>query len=106
MCRATRSSRRAERPAFGSTESAGGGLCLGNRCRHAVSDTTALSTALNFVSQQRVVVDNSLTRLTAATDAASSEQTQLTRGANEPDAGGRGKDLDATIDGGDTTDGA
>ena len=44
----------------------------------AVSDTTALSTALNFVSQQRVVVDNSLTRLTAATDAANSEHTQLT----------------------------
>jgi flagellar hook-associated protein 3 FlgL len=44
----------------------------------SVSDTTALSTALNFVSQQRVVVDNSLTRLTAATDAANSEQTQLT----------------------------
>jgi flagellar hook-associated protein 3 FlgL len=44
----------------------------------SVSDTTALNTALNFVSQQRVVVDNSLTRLTAATDAASSEQTQLT----------------------------
>lgn len=43
-----------------------------------VSDTTALSTALNFVSQQRVVVDNSLTRLSAATDAANSEQTQLT----------------------------
>jgi flagellar hook-associated protein 3 FlgL len=44
----------------------------------AVADTTALSTALNFVSQQRVVLDNSLTRLTAATDAAGSEQTQLT----------------------------
>lgn len=44
----------------------------------SVSDTTALSTALNFVSQQRVVVDNSLTRLTAASDAANSEQTQLT----------------------------
>jgi flagellar hook-associated protein 3 FlgL len=44
----------------------------------SVSDTTALSTALSFVSQQRVVVDNSLTRLTAATDAANSEQTQLT----------------------------
>jgi flagellar hook-associated protein 3 FlgL len=44
----------------------------------AVSDTAALSTALNFVSQQRVLVDNSLTRLTAATDAANSEQTQLT----------------------------
>lgn len=44
----------------------------------AVADTTALSTALNFVSQQRVVIDNSLSRLTAATDAAGSEQTQLT----------------------------
>ena len=44
----------------------------------AVADTTALSTALNFVSQQRVVIDNSLTRLTAATDAAGTEQTQLT----------------------------
>ena len=44
----------------------------------SVSDTTALSTALNFVSQQRVLVDNSLTRLTAATDSANSEQTQLT----------------------------
>jgi len=44
----------------------------------AITDTTALSTALNFVSQQRVVLGNSLTRLTAATDAAGSEQTQLT----------------------------
>jgi flagellar hook-associated protein 3 FlgL len=44
----------------------------------SVSDTTAVNTALNFVSQQRVIIDNSLTRLTAASDAASSEQTQLT----------------------------
>ena len=44
----------------------------------SVADTTALSDALNYVSQQRVIVDNSLTRLTAATDAASNEQTQLT----------------------------
>jgi flagellar hook-associated protein 3 FlgL len=43
-----------------------------------VADTTALSTALNFVSQQRVVVDNSLTRLTSASDAVNSEDTQLT----------------------------
>lgn len=43
-----------------------------------VADTTALNSALNFVSQQRVVVDNSLARLTTATDAAGSEQTQLT----------------------------
>ncbi len=45
---------------------------------NSVADATALSDALNFVSQQRVIVDNSLTRLTAATDAASNEQNQLT----------------------------
>jgi len=44
----------------------------------AVTDTQALSTALNFVSQQRVTVDNSITQLTAATDAVTSNQTQLT----------------------------
>lgn len=44
----------------------------------AVSDTAALSTALNYVSQQRVTIDNSITQLTAATDAVSSEKTQLT----------------------------
>jgi flagellar hook-associated protein 3 FlgL len=44
----------------------------------AVSDTLALGTALNFVSQQRVTIDNSITQLTAASDAATSEQTQLT----------------------------
>ena len=41
-------------------------------------DLTSLNTALNYVSQQRVVLDNSLTRLTAATDAVSSEKMQLT----------------------------
>jgi flagellar hook-associated protein 3 FlgL len=44
----------------------------------SASDTTALNSVLNFVSQQRVVLDNSLTRLTAASDAARTEQTQLT----------------------------
>jgi flagellar hook-associated protein 3 FlgL len=44
----------------------------------AVSDTTALSTALSYVSQQRVTIDNSITQLTAASDAVGSEQTQLT----------------------------
>lgn len=44
----------------------------------AVSDTQALSTALNYVSQQRVTIDNSITQVTAATDAVSSDQTQLT----------------------------
>lgn len=44
----------------------------------AVSDTTALGNALNYVSQQRVVIDNSLNQLTAAGEAVSSQQTQLT----------------------------
>ena len=44
----------------------------------AVNDTTALSTALGYVSQQRVTIDNSITHLTAALDAVSSEQVQLT----------------------------
>jgi len=44
----------------------------------AVSDTEALGTALNFVSQQRVTVDNSITQLTAASDAMTANQTQLT----------------------------
>jgi flagellar hook-associated protein 3 FlgL len=42
------------------------------------TDLASLNTALNYVSQQRVVLDNSLTRLTAATDAVASEKTQLT----------------------------
>jgi len=46
--------------------------------QQAVNDTAALNTALNYVSQQRVTVDNSITRLTAASDAVTSEQTQLT----------------------------
>ena len=44
----------------------------------AVSDTLALGTALNFVSQQRVTIDNSITQVTAASDAVTSDQTQLT----------------------------
>ncbi len=43
----------------------------------AVKDSQALSSALNYVSQQRVSLDNSITQLTAATDAVSSEQTQV-----------------------------
>lgn len=43
-----------------------------------VADAQALSTALNFVSQQRVTLDNSLTRLTSASDAVTSEKMQLT----------------------------
>jgi flagellar hook-associated protein 3 FlgL len=44
----------------------------------AVADTTALSNCLNWVSQQRVTLDNSITQLGAAATALSSQQTQLT----------------------------
>jgi flagellar hook-associated protein 3 FlgL len=44
----------------------------------AVSDTQALSAALNYVSQQRVTIDNSMTQVTAASDAVSNVQSQLT----------------------------
>jgi flagellar hook-associated protein 3 FlgL len=44
----------------------------------AVNDTEALGTALNFVSQQRVTVDNSITQLSAASSAVTNEETQLT----------------------------
>jgi len=44
----------------------------------AVSDSHALNAALGFVSQQRVTIDNSITQLTAASDAVTSSQTQLT----------------------------
>jgi flagellar hook-associated protein 3 FlgL len=43
----------------------------------AVSDTEALSTALNYVSQQRVTIDNSITQVSAASEAVTSDQTQL-----------------------------
>ena len=44
----------------------------------AVNDTLALGTAMNFVSQQRVTIDNSITQVTAASDAITNNQTQLT----------------------------
>jgi flagellar hook-associated protein 3 FlgL len=43
----------------------------------AVSDTEALGTAMNYVSQQRVTIDNSITQLAAASEAVTSDQTQL-----------------------------
>lgn len=43
----------------------------------AVSDTNALSSALSYVSQQRVTIDNSMTQLSAASNAVTSEKTQL-----------------------------
>jgi flagellar hook-associated protein 3 FlgL len=44
----------------------------------AVQDTEALGTALNYVSQQRVSVDNSISQVTAASDATTNVQLQLT----------------------------
>jgi flagellar hook-associated protein 3 FlgL len=44
----------------------------------AVSDTAALNTALNYVSQQRVTIDNSITQVTAASSAVTNVQLQLT----------------------------
>jgi flagellar hook-associated protein 3 FlgL len=44
----------------------------------AVSDTTALSTALNYVSQQRVTIDNSINQVSAASDSITNQETQLT----------------------------
>lgn len=44
----------------------------------AAMDTISLSSSLNFVSQQRVTVDNSITEITAASSAISSQYMQLT----------------------------
>ena len=44
----------------------------------ADADTAALNTALGYLSQQRVAIDDSLSRLTAASDSVTSEKTQLT----------------------------
>lgn len=43
----------------------------------AVADTEALGTAVGYVSQQRVLLDNSISRLTAAENYSQSEGTQL-----------------------------
>jgi len=50
----------------------------GSPSASAVTDTEALGSALNYVSQQRVVVDSSLSKLTAASVAVASEKAQLT----------------------------
>jgi flagellar hook-associated protein 3 FlgL len=44
----------------------------------AAADTQALGTALNYLSQQRVTIDTSMTQLAAASDAVTNEKTQLT----------------------------
>jgi len=43
----------------------------------AAADITELNKALNFVSQQRVTIDNSITQLTSASSAVTTEKTQL-----------------------------
>jgi len=43
----------------------------------AQQDTQALTAALNYVSQQRVLIDNSISQLLAASQAVTSEKTQL-----------------------------
>jgi flagellar hook-associated protein 3 FlgL len=44
----------------------------------AVADTNTLNAALNWVSEQRVTIDNSINQLSASSSAASSASTQLT----------------------------
>jgi flagellar hook-associated protein 3 FlgL len=44
----------------------------------AVTDTEALSTALNYLSEQRVTIDNSITQISAASQSESNQITQLT----------------------------
>jgi len=46
--------------------------------QQAANDTASLNTAMNYVSQQRVTIDNSINQFTAASDASSSISTQLT----------------------------
>jgi flagellar hook-associated protein 3 FlgL len=50
----------------------------GSASSTAEADTQALSSALGVVTQQRVIIDNSLTRLQAAETYTQSEATQLT----------------------------
>ncbi len=45
--------------------------------QQAASDTAALSTALNYVSQKRVTIDNSITEIGTASSAVTNEKTQL-----------------------------
>ena len=63
----------------------------------AVSDTEALSTALNYVSQQRVTIDNSMTQLTAASGAVTQRADAADGRADQPDAGGHSDGFDAAF---------
>ncbi len=44
----------------------------------STTDLQSLNSALNYISRQRVTLDNSLSRLTASTSSATTEKTQLT----------------------------
>ncbi len=50
----------------------------GTSVQSSVNDLQSLNTAMNYISQQRVTLDNSLTRLSSASSAVTNEQTQLT----------------------------
>lgn len=49
-----------------------------NSAAVTTTDTESLNTALNYLSQQRVTLDNSISQLSNATDLSSSQATQLT----------------------------
>jgi len=70
----------------------------------AVSDTTALNTALNYVSQQRVTIDNSITQVTAASDAVQRANPANHR-ADRSDAGRCGNCIHTALPGRDPADG-
>ena len=50
----------------------------GGTAGSGVADTTALNSALNYIGQQRVAIDNSISRLNAASGASKAESLQLT----------------------------
>lgn len=51
---------------------------LGTPSATAISDTTALNSALNYVGQQRVIIDNSITQLQTAQNYVQTQGTQIT----------------------------
>ncbi len=57
-------------------------FATGTASSASATDAANLTTALNYVSQQRVSVDNSITRLTSASSAVTNEQLQLTAAQN------------------------
>lgn len=57
-------------------------ISSGNSATATAADLTSLSTALSYVSQQRVTIDDSITRITAAGNFNSSESVQLKAAQN------------------------